>query len=104
MKDSIEIGPFTYKIKLQKHVTSPEGSPLVGQIEYSTCTIELLKSQSDDMLMVTLWHEIVHALFMQYGVSQEDTIKIAREQLIDIIALGIHDVVKRNPWLIDNRN
>jgi hypothetical protein len=101
MKDHIEIGPITYNIKIQKTVSSPHGTPLFGQVSYDEGLIELLKNQNPDMLQITLWHEIIHALFFQYGVSQDDTLKISREQLIDILATGIHDVLKRNPWLTD---
>lgn len=99
MNNTLEIGPFTYKIVIKDEILSSDGKQLLGSVEYDSGTIELRKSQSKDSFMTTLWHEIVHIILLQYGIDQNNKVKIEREKLVDTISYGIYEVIKRNPWI-----
>jgi len=53
---------------------------------------------------VTLLHELVHAVLLRNGNSQDaETKDINSEELVDGIALGMYELIRRNPemtrWL-----
>ena len=59
---------------------------------------------TDQTQKVTLLHELVHAVLLRNGNSQDtETKDINSEELVDGIALGMYESIRRNPemtrWL-----
>jgi len=59
---------------------------------------------TDQTQKVTLLHELVHAVLLRNGNSQDtETKDINSEELVDGIALGMYELIRRNPemtrWL-----
>jgi hypothetical protein len=99
---SITIGPLTYDIVFLDKIED-EGKEFLGQIEYSPGIIRLKTNMSPAFTFQALWHEIVHAILYQYGIDR-DRVKIDKETLVHLLAMGIADALMHNPQLaaIDN--
>lgn len=81
LPESVKIGLITYKIKRDTDL------PLEGRMG----SVHLLKSEisiapdlSPDIELMTLWHEMIHAILFQGGHKGEHD-----EQMIDLIAHGV---------------
>lgn len=68
---------------------------LVGQIDYVNQKIQLLEDLGEDVVKVTLFHEILHGIFNQLGFSEEET----NEHLIQSLATALYQVLKENKLL-----
>lgn len=90
---TIPIGPLVYEVHEVARLRADDGTPLLGHILYDQCRIELEQHQAPAMKRATLWHEIIHGILENAGVSDHD------ERLINAVAYGICDVLQRCPHL-----
>ncbi len=93
MLKTVKIGPITYRVKLAKKVLRHNGQGLDGQIDYGQARITIRKGIDPQVTKLVLWHEIIHGIFSNAGMSKQD------EQMIEILASGIVDVLASNPEL-----
>ena len=85
----IKIGNVVYRIKRIKRLIDG-GDVLFGQINYKKSTIKLTKRMSNQHERQTIWHEAIHAIAHQTGAKID-------EQLVEILASGIMQVINDNP-------
>lgn len=101
LPERVNILGITYQVQ---YVESPsevdifKRESLWGQCDYWTRTIRVYRnSRPVEDIWQTLWHEILHA------VALELKLKALRDEAnhdeLDVLALGIADVLIRNGWL-----
>lgn len=90
MPQTVKIGPITYKVYRAKKVTRRDGQSLDGQIDYGKACITIRKGIDAQVTRLVLWHEIIHGILSNAGMSGQD------EQMIEILASGIVDVLTMN--------
>lgn len=90
---TIQIGPVAYTVNQVERLYSDDHRPLMGQIDPSALRIKLNAEQASAMKTVTLWHELVHAVLFNAGITEHD------ERLVDAIAFGVADALRQNPAL-----
>ena len=78
LQGKVKIGGIKYKIVLRKMEDS-------GEIDRSTNTISIDKEMAYEQQMVTLLHEMIHAL---NGELDEKT--------VDGLAVGLHQIIMDN--------
>lgn len=74
MGKTVDICGIPHKI-VEKEYIEGDGRVL-GEIEYSSCTISLRKDQTPEMYQQTLIHEVVHGMLFQIGrgdLSNDET-------------------------------
>jgi hypothetical protein len=76
---------------------------LWGQVDYWSRTIRIWddghRRKNHDVLH-TLWHEIIHAIVSELKLNNR---RLREDQAVDLLALGIADVLARNGWLTKRR-
>jgi len=92
----VKIGGLVYDVLFESKLFDADNTRLYGQIDYNMLTIKLEKDYCKQKQEVTLWHEIVHGIAVEYGVELE-------EEDIDRIAGGIYQVIKDNPDLVNEK-
>lgn len=99
---SVTIGPMRYAVRLARRLHSDDHTPLLGQIDYAACRIDLERGMSPQAQRATLIHEILHGILNNAGERDHD------ERLIDLLAYGLLDVIADNPdlvaYLTEHRN
>jgi Zn-dependent peptidase ImmA (M78 family) len=87
MIKSVLIGSFEYDIE--------ESDKMVdnGSIDTEKLKIHIDSTIDEQVKRQTLWHEIIHALMHQFGLSLSDH----DEKMIDNLAHGICQVIRDNP-------
>jgi hypothetical protein len=86
----LKIGPINYRIKKVSKLNNGS-SRLYGQIEYSQDIIRIAKDNKPQKARQSLWHEALHGILFNAGYRDED------EQLVDILASGIMEIINENP-------
>ncbi len=95
MQQTIKIGPITYTVVKKDGLTSLDKSAkLDGHIVFSECQIKVEQSLSPQAERQVIWHEVLHGIITQAGREHN-------EELIDVLAYGIMDVLQANPWLAE---
>ena len=91
-----------YKIEYCKNASEVDidhRQSLWGQIDYWTQTIRVYDNNSPEAkIMQTLIHEVLH------GIAGQLHMKLNKEENhdeLDILAMSLYDVMKRNDWLKD---
>lgn len=97
---TVRIGPIDYHIS-KKETLALNGREMLGMIDMPNCLIEIKDKIAPDHERLTLWHEILHAMFYQYQIPQDDE---EVEALIEKLAFGLKDLVEDNPWLAKRPN
>ena len=87
----IKIGHICYKVKKVKRLNDGGGNVMYGQINYGKSLIELDAGMNCQHTRQTLWHEAIHAIMSHSGIEKHD------EQLVEILASGIMQVINDNP-------
>lgn len=89
--ESITIGPTVYRVVFAKRVA--KGKDLDGKIDYGRAVITIRRGLSSQVAMLVLWHEVIHGIFSNAGISGQD------EQTIEILTSGIVAALRANPQL-----
>lgn len=89
----VKIGGISYEIKITNCLTLGSAN-CNAEIDYTNCEIRITDIPNQDKRNVALMHEIVHGLFIQQGVIDQD------ETLIERIAQSLYGFIKDNPKLI----
>ena len=96
MEQTIKVGPMVYQVEEVEGLSS-DGQTLFGQVKYGECKILLEGRNDPQQRLQTVWHEIVHVILMQVGLTKE----ARREELVDPLAYGIVQVLQDNRWLVE---
>ena len=89
---TITIGCIDYTVDLVDSLEDEEGNEIFGQAAYDECKISILNRLAPQAKTATLWHEIIHAILVEYGFVDEHD-----DQMIHAIAHGTLGVLKNNP-------
>ncbi len=92
--DSVKVGPLEYPVFVVENLASPEGENLLGELVYKDARIMLDPDQDENVQVLTLWHEIMHAILMQTGHCRDDD-----EGLADALSFAIVQLLRDNPTL-----
>lgn len=98
--ETVRIHGIDYSITKENIITS-DGKELYGEIRYDKASIGLSKSACQDkqIMEVTLIHEILHGIRQASGMEIGD-----EEEIVDMFARGIYQVIKDNASLFEIRN
>lgn len=108
---TIQYGAYEYSIKfvpedkIREFVGEKEENMRVfGGVNCYDQTILISSEASIQTQKATVLHELVHAILLRNGNSvdehDEDTQNVTSEELVDGMALGMYEVIKRNPELV----
>lgn len=94
----IKIGCVNYKVRPMDdlHKVNEGGVKLWlhGHILLADSEIRIATDQSDDIKLVTAWHEILHGILHNAGQANQP------EGFIEAISFGIVQVIRDNPKLV----
>ena len=94
----IKIGPVGYKVieKDDLHFVDGDGkkSGLHGHILWSEAEIRVAGDQSEQVKVVTVWHEVIHGILNNAGINDHP------EQVVLALGFGIVQLIRDNPDLI----
>ena len=105
----IQYGAYTYTIKfvpeeiIKEFIHSEEeGMSVFGGVNCYQQEILIASGTTPQTQKATVLHELVHVILLRNGNSldDEEQKKIDSEELVDSMALGIMELVRRNPELI----
>jgi hypothetical protein len=78
-------------------------SVLLGQVDFETVTIRVFDSGNESSMFQTLLHEVFHAITTDLHINT--ILKAADvEDVIDLLALGMNDIMTQNKWLIEDKS
>jgi len=90
---TIRIGPLRYGVSLvDKFEGDTQDRYNLGDITFSEAVIRVRRMPTQEQRKVTLWHEILHAVLSQAGLSRLKE----EETVIEAVSHGIVDVIERN--------
>ena len=97
MINSVRIAGHPYQIMwMPEDWTTDTG--LRGQCDPDQLRIRIAKGQPVSRTMETLWHEIGHGVFHEYGVDHVDK---SEEAVNSLYMSGLYQVIMDNPHLIN---
>lgn len=92
----VKVGGLVYDVSFEERLLDDENTKVYGIIDYNNLTIKLEKLYSQQKNEQSLWHEIVHAICVEYNVEIED-------EDVDRIGCGLYQVIKDNPDLVNDK-
>jgi len=95
--DRVKIGPTVFEIELVERLVGPNNEKLDGIIKYGDSKILIEDSFSNQHTRQVLWHEILHGILTQAGISLDN-----EEVVCDALSYGILNVLQDNSWLGHN--
>ncbi|MDP4549831.1 ImmA/IrrE family metallo-endopeptidase [Alkalihalobacillus macyae] len=90
--NSVRVSGLDYQVEEKPFVQIGESKDYLGCCSYSTTTIELLDSMSDDRKEQVFVHELTHAIFNEAGYDQHE------EDMINRVAIVLYQVLKDNEF------
>lgn len=90
----ITIGPSVFAVRYEPNPVR-ELEVVDGLIDYAKRRIVIEVNMHPEHQHQVLWHEILHGLLTQGGFANHD------EQMVTVLAIGIQNVLLRNPQLRD---
>jgi len=94
MLTRLRVGAMEYEIVMVPRLQF-KGEIVSGHISHDGCVIEVDADLAAQVRGVTVWHEVLHAIMIQAGLSDHD------EALIEALSYGILGALKDNPELQD---
>ena len=97
--NTVWIGGLGYNVEYDDKLNDGS-SMLYGQNDYDEAAIRLNNraGMSKQMLELTLWHEILHGIFLHFNKAEWRN----DEELVDTVARGIYMVLADNPGLSEH--
>lgn len=91
--DRVRIGSIDYEV-IDKDTIVGQGVQCYGLIDFEQCHILLDAGiQSQQKLELTYLHEVVHGLLYSRSLKEA----AANEELVDEIAIALHQLIRDNP-------
>lgn len=95
---TIQIDSVTYDVEMSDNPLVLDGQECLGTIDYNNGLISLNSEKVGyRVLPKVLMHEIMHGIVVERGI----TIKGDEENIIDELAIGIINLIRQNPKLIN---
>lgn len=93
---SVRVGFFVYTIEAIPAELAA-AKQLFGYVDNNTCEIKISDGLSDQQLLNTTFHEVLHAIHWQYALDDEST----EEQFTNLGANGLCAFYADNPEFVD---
>lgn len=94
--DKVKIGGMIFDVIRVDELKHPsDNRRLDGNIRYGECKIYIDTSLSCQAELQTIWHEVIHGILVQAGMSEAAD----KEDVIEAIAYGVMAVLYDNPLL-----
>ena len=108
---TVQYGAYDYKVifvseEKIKEFTDQKGEDVrvFGGVNCYEQTILVSADASVQTQKATMLHELVHAILLRNGTSidedNEKTQNVTSEELVDGMALGVYEIIRRNPELV----
>ena len=109
---TLQYGAYDYTVKfvtekeIRKFVGAPdnEETRVFGGVNCYEQTILISSEASEQTKKSTMLHELVHAILLRNGTSidedDEKTQNVTSEELVDSMAMGVYELIRRNPELV----
>lgn len=108
---TVQYGAYDYKVifvsedKIKEFTDQKEDNIRVfGGVNCYEQTILVSADASEQTQKATMLHELVHAILLRNGTSvdedDEKTQNVTSEELVDGMALGVYEIIRRNPELV----
>jgi hypothetical protein len=92
---SVKVGGFQYKIVYIQNLRDDDGK-LDGRIHHGKTIIQVEDDLSPQAMPQTILHEVVHAIHVQIGRTEQNK----DESYVDALAHSIYQVMRDNPELV----
>lgn len=96
MIDSVKVCGMSYQVIESRPVTE-NGDVGEGHISYSKMLIEINPDLVGDSKVLSVWHEVCHAILMHTGHFNEKN----DEQLMEALSMGLVQLIRDNPQLVE---
>lgn len=90
----LRIGHVDYVVSKKKTVKDDDGNECIGLIDYHESTIFLRKDVSEQVLIQTLIHEVMHGIMVESGFASGEGIHT--EDNVNRLGLTLHGFLKDN--------
>ena len=90
----IKIGGIDYDYTEVEDLGETEDGETIGNISYRDAEIQIKAGLKPQVKAVTVLHEVIHGIMAHGGALEQD------ESFIDMLAYGLHQVLKDNPTLV----
>lgn len=108
---TVQYGAYEYSVRFVsedkiKEFTDQKGEDVrvFGGVNCYEQTILVSADASEQTQKATMLHELVHAILLRNGTSideeDEKTQNVTSEALVDGMALGVYEIIRRNPELV----
>lgn len=91
--ESIQILAHRFIVVFEDRLQSENHERLLGQCDHNWTTIKLDPMPNQSHQVQTVWHEVLHAIAQQMGIT-------ASEDDVDRFSVGIVAVMRQNPELV----
>lgn len=98
----IKVGPFEYAVELL-HGGQANAENVFGKANHNQRKIILADDNSEQQQKNTLLHEVIHAVWRVWGMDFQHE-KDTEEQVVTVLANGLHTVMLDNPKLFSYLN
>ena len=89
----VKVGGLEYEIKLKDRILSDDNQDCYGMCIAKDCVIELLNNVPKQRQDQTLVHEIMHAVFEEAGITDDN-----EEDIVNRLSLVWYQVLKDNDF------
>ena len=94
LPSSVTLAGIKYDIvEVEKLIDDDGITKLNGNIKYAITQIQIEKNLSDQLKIVTLWHEVIHGLLGQAEIEHE-------EKIVSVLGYGICGFIQDNPEMV----
>jgi len=93
---TVKIMGITYEICQVDKLMDHNQVKLNGNIDYSNSKISIDSELSDQIKIVTIWHEVIHGLLSQANIEHD-------EKLVEFLGYGITGFLADNPEMRGNK-
>ncbi|MCA9921993.1 MAG: hypothetical protein KC421_06470 [Anaerolineales bacterium] len=96
LPETINVSNIPYQVVLKQDLRSSKGDDqlLLGEVIYKEQRISLDADMAPDVGIITLLHELIHAMLSNAGIQEHD------EQWIEIVSVGFVSLIRQNPALL----
>lgn len=92
---TVRIGALAYAVVEVDDLEAEDGEKLLGHILHNHCEIRIDRALPDQVKVAVLWHEIIHGILEQAGVTNQ------KEGLVLALGYGMVELLKDNPGLAE---
>ena len=96
MPSQLHIGGTTYRVQWESKDWQTENEAF-GLVDIETFTVHLVAEQPTSEVLNTLFHELCHVVWREYGLPQRPT----EERAVTALGTGWSALIHQNPALLE---